>query len=76
MGRGRNGRACRAVMSVARRVGGRGDSTGSIRRDVEEEGGVVGFRFTYCPSPLRRKWPFFWHLELLYPLKPLQIIGD
>lgn len=54
IGRGWNGRACRAVMSVARRVGGRGDSMESVRR---VGGGELGC--AYCPSPLRMKWLSF-----------------
>jgi len=57
MGNGWKGRACRAVMRVARRVGGSGDSIGRVREvGVVREGGgkrtapvhCVGYGGAFC----------------------------
>lgn len=59
MGSGWKGRAWRAVMRVASRVGGSGDSGGCQKGWVKREGEM------YCPSPLRRRLWCVLHLRLL-----------
>jgi hypothetical protein len=56
MGSGWKGRACRAVMRVARRVGGRGDSVGWVLVSSFVVDVQFYMRGTYCPSPLRMRW--------------------
>lgn len=77
MGSVRKGRACRAVMRVARAMGGRGDpgvcvSWGCLLLMGGEEEGE-GRGETYCPMPGRTRLQRFWHsgklcLEMAYLL--------